>query len=163
MKRRDEGHPLGALFVLSSMFAFAFVFHAVTRPDAGVAARFDVPLAAFPPPVVPIVPAVPVVPAVGSRVPEVSMVPVIRVTALETTVTPGTLEPTTGTLEPTTGTLEPTTGTTGTSGTPGTLIAPLRASVTAIAPGEPAREGGAVTRAFAITGSALRNAFRKTF
>jgi hypothetical protein len=152
MKRRDEGHPLGALLVLSSMFAFAFVFHAVTRPDAAVAARFDVPLAAFPPPVVPVVPAVPVVPVVASRVPEVSMVPVIRVTTLETPVT----------IE-TSGTLEPTTGTIGTSGTPGTLIAPLRASVTAIAPSEPAREGGAVTRAFAITGSALRNAFRKTF
>jgi len=151
MKRRDEGHPLGALFVLSSMFAFAFVFHIVTQPSAELAVRFDLHWAAL------------VAPSPAS----------------ETTGTTGT----TGATR--------TTGISGTAGNPGTAAAvvpvvpavpvvpevtaprlldalpwpptTLVASVNAVASDAPTRDEGAVTRAIATAGSALRNALRKTF
>ena len=164
MKRRDEGHPLGALFVLSSMFAFAFVFHIVTKFDPQLPARFDLQLAALVAPtaaVVPEVPEVPVAPKVHS----------VRV-ALSASATPGT-PGTLGTL----GTLGTPQGTQGTLGTPGTIgtsgtalpsrawsiPAALPAPLSANEPNGHSRDGGALTRAFATAGSAVRNALRKTF
>jgi hypothetical protein len=146
MQPRDEGHPLAAMLVLSSVFAFALVFHTVTEPGAHVPARYDRQLAALVSPQIPVVPVVPRVSAVRV-VRAVHMVPAVRVAA----------------------------GTTATSGTPetsGTILhafawptmpAPFPAAASPFLPSDAARDGGAVTRALATTGSALRNAFRKTF
>jgi hypothetical protein len=146
MKRRDEGHPLGALFVLSSMFAFAFVFHIVTKSDPQLPARFDLQLAALTEPVAPIVPVVPEVPV-----------------APEATETPGS--------SGTSGTPEITSGTAGTPGTAEAALpsriwstpAALPAPISAVEPNQHPRDTGAVTRALATTSAALRSAFRKTF
>src|SRR5688572_17088059 len=160
MNRADEGHPVGAMLLLCSMFAFAWVFHAVTKPDATLPVAPAVPVV----PVVLWIPAVlgvPEVPAVrvDSKVPvvpDVPGVPAVRVT----TGTTGTIE-TTG--PPGTSRTSGTAGTPGTPGTTGTIVytvswsitpPPFAASVSAVEPRGQSGEGGVVTRAFATTGAA---------
>src|SRR5687767_2563275 len=131
MKRRDEGYPLAAMLVLSSMFAFALVFHTVTQPGAPLQARYDRQLAALALSQVPMVPEVPGVVAVprAPGVPAVRIVPAVRAAA--------------GTAARS--------GIPGTSGPPGTPLesfawpampAPLPAAAFASLPSDPVRDGG---------------------
>src|SRR5687768_5108316 len=156
MNRADEGHPVGAMLLLCSMFAFAWVFHAVTTPDARLPAQFNAQIAALALSVVPIVPEVPAVPDV-LEVPAVP-VPTVRLASGTT----GTTETSETSETPITLRTSGTPGTLGTLGTIGTTVPPAAfpASVNAVAPGEQSRESGAVSRAFGTTGAALRSAFR---
>jgi hypothetical protein len=139
MERR-EGHPLAAMLLLCSMFAFALVFHSVTQPVAELPARYDYQLTAMARPAV--------------EQPPSFAVP--RETALAPTSTAITATP----IEiPLAAPLSP--SLIEAFAWPATTSFP--APVSASAPSEARRESGAVTRAFATTGSALRNALRKTF
>jgi hypothetical protein len=149
MQRRHEGHPAAAMLLLFSMFAFAFVFHVVTRPDATVAAYFDTQLAAYPGAAV-----VSPRPAVtGRRVvdrPKAAQThaPFMAAATPEALATPSRVDPP----------------------TPATLVitghapaAPLLSPIDPIAPLHTPDDGGAVTRAIGHTRSALRSAFKKAF
>jgi len=149
MTRRDEGYPVAALLLLGSMFAFALVFHAVTKPSRRLPARFDVQLTAL------LMPALAELPSLVAQFPPTSapwrkpipatvVEPTVPARVAETTVSVATTAPLLESVAP----REP---------------AGLRATIFPVTPGEPAAQLGAVTRALAGTGSALRSAFRKAF
>lgn len=156
MQRRNDGHPLAALLLLFSMFAFAFVFHVVTRPEAPVAAHLDRQLAAFARPVAPDVPTLgePRQPAAAAS-PVTSVVepaPPVEASALATDSHPPALTlPPPITIVPSATVVRPVT------------VVPLPAAAVSATLQPSAPDGGAVTRAFTTTGSALRSAFRKAF
>jgi hypothetical protein len=134
------------MLLLSSMFAFAFVFHLVTRPEVLVAAHFDLQLTGFAHSVDADVPSV-LEPLVVQRSIN-SQPPAVRVT--DTSIDADT-EAAVDPLPVITATAWP------------TLAAPLPSTIAPAAPSEPSSSGGVITRALAGTGSTLRNVFRKTF
>ena len=127
------------MLLLSSMFAFALVFHAVTQPAADLPARYDVQLTRF---------AIPAASEPASVLPPLAIAPIPLpppiLTAIEAPVIAVAAAPVLDALPPAAPTL-------------------LRGSALAVAPDHGMREAGAVTRVFATTSSALRSAFRKAF
>jgi hypothetical protein len=134
------------MLLLFSMFAFAFVFHVVTRPQALVAAQFDLQLTGLARPVNADVPSVPEQRVVQRSID--SPPPAVRV--IETSIVAETV----AAVDP----LPVITATTWP-----TLPAELPPAIAPAAPSEPSSSGGVITRALAGTGSTLRNVFRKTF
>ena len=120
------------------MFAFALVFHVVTKPAAQLPARYDVQLTVF---------AIPVASEPASVLPPLAIAPMpppIVTAVIEAPTIAVATPPVLDAWPPAAPTL-------------------LRGSAVAVAPDDTLRESGAVTRAFATTGSVLRNVFRKTF
>jgi hypothetical protein len=148
MAQRNDGHPLAATLLLFSIFAFAFVFHAVTRQQAVVPAQFDVQLAAFAsgidadrPQLIDQVPArsgrnaTVVTPVFAMDMPVSVLAPIETIDqapVVESAAWPA-------------------------------IAAALAAPVQSRMPPQRPMDEGAVTRAFGTTSSALRNAFKKTF
>jgi hypothetical protein len=128
------------MLLLSSMFAFALVFHSVTQPAAHLPARYDVPLTVF-------------AAAAASESPSVLSPLTIAPTPSPAAMVVGVIE------APIIAVAAPPLLDAWPSAAP-TL---LRESAVAFAPDDAVREGGTVRRALATTGSALRTALRKTF
>ena len=138
---------MAALLLLCSMFAFAFVFHTVTRRTLTVPAHFDTQLAAFAATIDAVVPASEEAPAVRLPVRETTL---IMTPAAEATLPQPIVATDSAPLL--------------NAASFRTTPTPLAASITpAWLAQSPEEDAGAVTRALASTRSALRNAFKKTF
>jgi hypothetical protein len=143
MPRRSDGHPMAAMLLLFSMFAFALVFHAVTRPRVTIAGHFNTQLAALAQPVAPRLPAMVSAQAAGAAL----ALPVARSEMAPPSI-PATAFDATPVIH----------------AMPASLaMAYLPASIDAAPPELSAVSGGAVTRGVAATRSALRTAFKKAF
>lgn len=143
--RRDEGHPLGATLVLASMLAFAWIFHVVTRPDANLAAQFNVSLAAFSV-------SVPMPPPVTSPPASSQHPAAIALSRVSLAVGEGLVDVAAPAAVPVLYS----------AAWPAGLVM-MPSTVLEVSPARSTREGGAVTRAIASTRSAVRNAFSRAF
>lgn len=133
---------MAALLLLFSMFAFALVFHAVTRPSDTIAGQFNTQVAPLARPVEPRVRTTAAPRARNAiRLPAVRTEMALPITA----VAPLDVEP-------------------AIDATPAPLdMADLPASIEAAPPALSAVPAGAVTRGLAATRGALRSAIRKAF
>jgi hypothetical protein len=150
MQPQDEGRPFAAVLLLFSMFAFAFVFHTVTRPEATIAAHFDGQLSALTRPVRPDVPVV------GERQPAPSAAAAVSPAAIETAPL---LD-----AAPTIEAALPNHVAPPIDASPVPLLATILPAPVAPAPPElSAVQRGAVTRSLTTSGAALRSAFKRAF
>ena len=129
------------MLLLSSMFGFAFVFHAVMQPGAQLPARYDRQLAAFPVPAAADRPAVVSARSTAVARPQIVVIATVGEPAVAPPAAPPLLNAFAWPAMP----------------------AALPAAAAASRPSDAERHSGAVTNAFATTRSALRGAFRKTF
>lgn len=146
------------------MFAFAFVFHLVTRPERLVPAHFDAQLAALAPSIDPDVPTA----GTSTTTPSRSAAPARPLPI----ATPYVLDTTTAAADPSIElNISPASATLPAAETANAIEAlawpaaslELPPTIDPAVPVHASRESGAVTRAFTATRSTLRNVFKKTF
>jgi hypothetical protein len=147
MQGRNEGRPVAAILLLSSMFAFAFVFHAVTRPDAVLPSQYDLQLAAFAA-AAPNISARDTIPfAAAARVAPVAPA---RPAAVVAPAAPDATDP-------------PAAPESVLNAVAWSRPIQLPSSIAPTLPVAPLPQAGAVSRAFASAGTALRSALKKAF
>ena len=145
--RQDEGRPVPALLLLFSMFAFACVFHVVTRPSGVLPAMFDTQVAPLAHSIASSANIDQPAPAGAASVIEPALAAQARSTGPLTLAPPVVEQPALPAL----------------TATAATTLMFLPPSIDAVPAQLSVAESGAVTRAALSTGAAVRNAFKKAF
>jgi hypothetical protein len=159
--REDEGRPLPALLLLFSMFAFAFVFHVVTRPQVALEAQYNTATPALQAAIESHNAGAPSAPGVKhARGAEAAHAIVARVTFAEIVELTGpvAIAPSVS-VAPSVALAPVELAAPGALGTPVALAVPVEP----VGPATVPVDRGAVTRGFATTGSVVRAAFKRAF
>ncbi|HEX4915826.1 MAG TPA: hypothetical protein VFV51_17830 [Vicinamibacterales bacterium] len=162
--KEDEGRPLPALLLLFSMFAFAFVFHAVTSQPPTVPALFNTQIAALAAPVAVTAPVVAPAAPISARVVSGALPRDFGEAAFGIAGEPVALAvPSTLAASSSSPAGEPSRELVGSTFSRDGGFAALAAPVEPVGPAAVPVERGAVTRGFTTTGSVFRAAFKRAF